>query len=221
MSISMKSGNNTTGCANKSSNRIDMSILIPTFNRAEELQRTLDRMSAIRRDSLLVEFVIIDNGSTDNTRAIVEEFNNCLPVRYLFEPHPGKNCALNSALDKVPMGEIIVFTDDDVDPDPNWLHAISNTTRRWPNYSVFGGRIYVVWPHDNIPDWVKDPHIQMLGFSYHDISDHECAYDKRFFPFGPNYWVRKSVFSNRLRFDETIGPRPKNRIMGSESSFLF
>ncbi len=202
------------------SNIIDVSVLIPTHNRAEGLRRTLDKMKAVHCRSLSVEFVIIDNGSTDNTRSIVASFDEYLPIRYLYEPRPGKNCALNFALDEAPIGEIVVFTDDDVDPEPNWLNAIVDTSKRWPKHSVFGGRIYVVWPHNSIPEWAKDPHIQMLGFTAHNISDCECVYGERSFPFGPNFWVRRHIIADGLRFDESIGPRPKNRIMGSESSFL-
>ena len=212
----MKSDNNTTHAKN-----LDVSILIPTFNRAEDLRETLNKMKAVRRDSISAEFVIIDNGSTDDTKSVVESFADHLPIRYLFEPRPGKNCALNFALDNAPMGSIVVFTDDDIDPDPNWLIAIVDTCKRWPDHSVFGGRINVVWPHDNIPAWANDPHIQGLGFTAHHISDQECIYDKRKFPFGPNVWFRRHVFANGLRFEETIGPRPKNRIMGSETSLLF
>lgn len=216
----MNSSNDAKNSKNLLPDRIEVSVIIPTHNRAEELRRTLNKMMAVSRESISVEFIIIDNGSTDNTRSIVESFTERIPIRYLFESRPGKNCALNLALDKAPIGEIVVFTDDDIDPDPNWLSVIVDTCKRWPEHSVFGGRIYVVWPHNNIPGWAEDPHIKMLGFSYHNISDYECVYDKRSFPFGPNYWVRKHVFANGLRFDETIGPRPKNRIMGSEASFL-
>lgn len=216
----MKSSKDTKNSKFFLPNSLDVSILIPTHNRAEELRRTLDKMKTVRRGSLSVEFVIIDNGSTDNTRSIVESFDECLPIRYLFEPRPGKNCALNYALDEAPIGEIVVFTDDDIDPDPNWLSVIVDTCKRWPEHSVFGGRIYVVWPHDNIPEWAKDPHIQTLGFSSHNISECECVYDERFFPFGPNFWIRRHILVDGLRFDETIGPRPKNRIMGSEASFV-
>ena len=202
------------------SNSLDVTVLIPTHNRAEELRRTLVKMKAVHVRSLSVEFVIIDNGSTDNTRSIVASFSEGLPIRYLFESRPGKNCALNFALVEAPIGEIVVFTDDDIDPDPNWLNAIVDISKRWPKHSVFGGRINVVWPHDSIPEWAKDPHIQMLGFTAHNISDCECVYDERSFPFGPNFWVRRHIIADGLRFDESIGPRPKNRIMGSESSFL-
>lgn len=201
-------------------NRLDVSILIPTHNRSEDLWLTLDKMKAVNRKSLTVEFVVIDNGSKDDTKSVVESFAKDIPVRYLFESRSGKNCALNYALDTAPLGEIVVFTDDDIVPDPEWLHAIVETCKRWPNHSIFGGRIYVVWPHDNIPEWANDPHIQGLGFTAHNISDHECIYNRRQFPFGPNLWVRREIFANGRRFNEKIGPRPKNRIMGSESSFL-
>src|SRR5690606_23092556 len=47
---------------------------------------------------LAVEIVVVDNNSGDDTRAVIESLAGRLPVRYLFEPRPGKNCALNCGL---------------------------------------------------------------------------------------------------------------------------
>ena len=80
--------------------KIDLSILIPTYNRSRYIRQTLEDMLPVDRDGLTVEFVIIDNNSSDDTREAVEAYADRLPVRYLFEPTPGKNAALNKALNE-------------------------------------------------------------------------------------------------------------------------
>ncbi len=198
----------------------DISVLFATYNRAAELRRTLERMCAIDRSGLDVEFVIVDNNSRDETSEVLAEFSRRLPLRSLFEPRPGKNCALNRALDQVELGEIVLFTDDDVDPAPDLFQAIRRATDDHPDSSVFGGRVRAVWPAPVVPGWATHPGIHGWGFASLDLGEEACEFPERRFPSGPNFWVRRSVFADGRRFNEELGPRPENRIMGSETSFL-
>ncbi len=199
---------------------LDISVIFATHNRAKELGKTLDGMVRTEKADLAVEFIVVDNGSTDQTKSVVNSFASCLQIRYIFEPRSGKNCALNTALEQCKLGKIVVFTDDDVDVSADWLVSIRSVCDRWPNHAVFGGRINVIFPHEKIPSWASDPYLSSLGFARHDYSHGECVYSGGVTPFGPNYWVRREIFDNGRRFNESIGPRPTNRIMGSETSFL-
>jgi glycosyltransferase involved in cell wall biosynthesis len=198
----------------------DISVIIATYNRAQDLARTLEGMARAENGGFVVEFVVVDNGSTDQTKLVVDSFSERIPIRYFFEARSGKNRALNTALENCDLGEIVVFTDDDVDVSPDWLVSIRAVCDRWPNHAVFGGRINVVFPDEKAPQWTSDPYLYSLGFAHHYISDSERVYSKFVTPFGPNFWVRRDVFDNGRRFNEAVGPRPTNRIMGSETSFL-
>jgi glycosyltransferase involved in cell wall biosynthesis len=197
-----------------------MTILLPTYNRADVLRRTLNAISQIDRSGIDCEIVVIDNDSHDNTASIVNEFLTQIPLVYLKEVRPGKNCALNKALREHRMKELVVFADDDITPDKDWLKEIVAATDRRPDVAVFGGRIRVGWPDGKEPEWAQAAWIKSFGFSWHDHGDDDMFYTPPACPFGPNYWVRKSVFDVVPLFDETIGPRPGHRIMGSEASFL-
>lgn len=207
----------------KSKNELDISVLIPTYNRAKGLRETLEAMCRVERDGLAVEFVVIDNNSTDHTKEVVESFIGQLPIRYLFEPRSGKSCALNKALDEVTLGEIVVFTDDDVTPKEDWLQAILAATQRWPDHAVFGGKVQSIWPHGSPPAWWRqDPSGPGFGLSGQDLGDSDRLYPTRvagIAPCGANMWVRRALFANGWRFDESVGPHPTNRIMGSDTSF--
>ena len=197
-----------------------ITILLPTHNRCAEVRQTLDAMCRVDRNGIDCEFVVIDNNCSDSTPQVVAEYKNRLPLVFLQEKRPGKNCALNKALKECPMRDIVVFTDDDVTPDEDWLQEIVASTKKWSNIAVFGGRVHVKWPNDHQPDWAVADWIVAIGYSHHDFGSDDTLYTPRASPFGPNFWVRKSVFDRLPFFDDTIGPRPENRIMGSETSFL-
>jgi glucosyl-dolichyl phosphate glucuronosyltransferase len=203
---------------------LDISVLIATCNRGEMLRKTLENMSNIDRDGLKVEFVVIDNNSTDNTSEVIKSFEERLPIRHLFESRPGKNCALNKALKDVTLGRVVAFTDDDVKPRNDWLNVIYETSKSTDDFSIFGGVVENVFL-EKPPRWLTEiaeeensilrPYRQFMV--YHGEFDADWPENR--FPAGANFWVKKDVFRNARSFDERFGPRPKDRIMGSESSF--
>lgn len=201
------------------SQNLDITVLIATYNRMEDLEQTLEAMCVVKRDNLAVEFVVIDNNSKDNTKEVVESFSNKLPLRYLFQPRPGKSCALNKALDEVKLGDIVVFTDDDVTPRPDWLKQIIASCRRNPEHAIGGGKVITVWPDNRDPHWL--PFCKTTcGLRGHDIGHEESLYPDDSCPTGSNFWIRKHLFEKGLRFDESIGPSPVKSAMGEETYLL-
>jgi len=205
-------------------NAPDISVLMTTYNRAEILRKTLESMAILDMDGINVEFVVVDNNSSDNTKQVIKSFSDKLPIRYLFEPRPGKNCALNKALNELNLGKIVAFTDDDVEPQKDWLKMIVAISNRWPDYKVFGGKQYLIYPKDNkVPRWAYQSSIQHWGYALHDWADSDTPYPYSFehHPSGANLWIRREIFEKEgQRYDESIGPRPFGRFpMGSEASF--
>jgi hypothetical protein len=194
-----------------------LTVIFATRNRADVLAETLEHLSQTDRRGLEVDFVIVDNGSADHTHAVVESFQHRLPIRYLHEPQRGKNRALNLALDNGGVHPLVVFTDDDVTPARDWFQAIVKVSRRWPHHKAFGGKIIPVWPSKNPPAWVHDHLIHQLAFAAHDLGD-ERPYGSREQPFGPNFWVRREVFTSGIRFNVSIGPGTGS--LGDEVMFL-
>jgi glycosyltransferase involved in cell wall biosynthesis len=66
------------------------------------------------------EIVLVDNGSTDHTRSIIEEAASDLPIRRCYEPQAGLSRARNAGLREA-AGEYILWTDDDVMVSQTWL----------------------------------------------------------------------------------------------------
>lgn len=197
-----------------------ISVIIATFNRADGIRETLEAMCELDTTGIDPVFIIVDNNSADNTAETIKSFSDRISVQYLFEPNAGKNNAVNKALDEGDIRDIIIFSDDDVTPEKDWLVKVAEASNANPDYNVFGGRIEVMWPVDNPPEWSQAPEIQGWGYCKIDFGDKPCRWPEKRYPGGPNYWIRKSVIENGRRFDGNIGPTPKYRIMGGETSFL-
>jgi glycosyltransferase involved in cell wall biosynthesis len=98
-----------------------LSVIIPTYNRAALLRRTLD--SVLRQTFTDYEIIVVDDGSTDSTKAQVDQISaerssSEQPIRYFFQKNQGKSVALNHGLSQA-TGEWIAFLDD----DDIWLPA--------------------------------------------------------------------------------------------------
>ena len=98
-----------------------VTVAIPTYNRAAFLRQTLAGIAAQRFPREAFEVLVIDNNSTDETRAVVAEFAGERPApRHLLETKQGLDFARNRAVAEA-RGEIIVFGDDDILVETDWL----------------------------------------------------------------------------------------------------
>lgn len=199
---------------------VSITVIFATFNRAESLHKTLEEFQRLDLERIRVQFVVIMNNCSDSTTEVLSRFKDLIPLIILKEPTPGKNRALNKALSSVELSELVVFCDDDISPCQNWLQEIAVASTRNPDKYIFGGRIIPRWPKNITPTWAKHPFILSMGFSHHDLGGKQIDYPSGSYPFGPNFWVRKSVFEGGRTYSESIGPKGAERIMGSETSFL-
>lgn len=91
-----------------------VSIIIPTYNRASLLTQTL--RSVVRQTYRPIEVLIVDDGSTDNTLEVVQQWKRTvddgLCVRFMRQPNNGANAARNRGL-MACSGEYIQFLDSD------------------------------------------------------------------------------------------------------------
>src|SRR5262245_31774006 len=100
-----------------------VSVAICTWNRAALLDQTLAEMSNLRIPSGVDwELLVVNNNCTDATDEIIARHADRIPVRRLFESRQGHSHARNCAIE-ASSGELILWTDDDVLVDSNWLAA--------------------------------------------------------------------------------------------------
>jgi hypothetical protein len=116
--------------------RLGISVGIITRNRAADLQEALESLRLQIRPA--DEIVIVDNGSTDATREVVDRFRDRLPISYYRLDAASIPRARNMVIAKA-ANEIVAFTDDDCVVEPEWLEAVERGFLRADNVGIVGG----------------------------------------------------------------------------------
>jgi GT2 family glycosyltransferase len=96
-----------------------ISIIIPTFNGGSRIRNCLDAL-ALQTLGRKVEILVVDDGSSDNIDEVVGRYPG---VRLIRQANAGPAVARNRGATEA-HGEILLFTDDDCVPAPNWLDAM-------------------------------------------------------------------------------------------------
>lgn len=103
-----------------------ITIIICTYNRSGSLKYTLESLFVQEVDeSFDYEIIVVDNNSKDKTKILVESYIPRLRdrLKYVFEPNQGLSYARNRGI-KEAKGGILVFTDDDCQPEKKWILKI-------------------------------------------------------------------------------------------------
>ena len=134
---------------------VDLTILVCTFNRALDLHELLETALAQENDGTFTyEIIVVDNNSTDDTRAVVEAFlaRGHRNLRYIFEGRQGKSYALNTGL-AAAEGWIYTVADDDYILPPDWAKRIVNGFQVHPELAFVAGKILPLW-QGAVPAWL-------------------------------------------------------------------
>ena len=140
------------------SDKLKIAAVVCTYNRCDLMNNVLNSLVDQTLDKAFYEVIVVDNASTDATRAVVREFiakHPGYPVRYLYEEKQGLSHARNTGY-KNSSAAYITYLDDDAKAKPDFLgkvvHAFE-TVR--PTPSAVGGQIvpYYLTPK---PDWFLD-----------------------------------------------------------------
>lgn len=201
-----------------------LTVLMATYNGAATLPGTLDACCRLQPPDQPWQLLVVDNGSTDDTPAILARYLARLPLQCLHEGRRGKNFALNTALDSLPApvaaDDLLIFTDDDVIPDPDWLRQWERCAHEHDAYAIFGGAIVPDWPKSApAPDWLL--HHTPLGLTF-GLTAPGLA-DGPLYPglvWGANMMLRGRLLAHGARFDTSLGPAAGDYAMGSETELV-
>jgi len=166
-----------------------ISIITPSFNQSEYLERTIK--SVINQNYSNLEYIIIDGGSSDSSLDILREYDKNISY-WISEKDKGQADALNKGLD-IASGEIIGW----INSDDMYCKDILETVGEWfknnSSSDVLYGGMYIIDKDDNVIDaiWASRPD---PGYTYHGrLAIHQQSL----------FW-RKNIMKKAGRFDDTL-----------------
>lgn len=178
-----------------------VSIIICTRDHAAALKPTLASLAAVAvPDDLPAELIVADNGSTDDTEAVVLAAAPTLTnlaggVRRVVEPRGGQCFARNAGI-AAARGDIILFTDDDLRFPAGWIEGVCRPIAAGEADAVVGG--VRLAPHLERP-WMTPEHRSWLACT--DLTDIE-----RPWLVGANFAFARRVLDKVPAFDTELGP---------------
>ena len=178
-----------------------ISVIIPTFNSAKELTKCLESFKTQTLSNENFEVMVVDDGSNDGTKDAAAKY----PVRYIYQQNRGPAAARNNGANQA-QGEIILFTDADCEPQPNWIEEM---IKPLDNPQVVGVKgVYKTRQKELVARLVQieyeHKYERMKKFKYIDFIDTYSA------------GYRKDIFLKYNGFDERY---PKASVEDQEFSF--
>ena len=111
-----------------------ISVIVPTYNYANYIGKAVD--SVLCQSYSDLEIIIVDDGSTDNTKDIVSKFNDSR-IHYFYQKNQGANVARNRGVAEA-NGEYILFLDSDDVLHPQHLEAYLQVALKNPGSNIYG-----------------------------------------------------------------------------------
>lgn len=199
---------------------IRLSLVIPTYNRSEQIVKTLESVVKQRFDASQWECIIVDNNSKDDTRKRVEAIiakHERLNLRYLFETKQGLSHARNCGIAHS-RGDIIAFVDDDETIVEEFVREYVALFDSHPEAMAAGGRIVPEYISGE-PKWMSH-YVALPIANPLDYGDYVRKFPRGKHPGGGNMAVRREVIERIGAFDTELG-RTGERLIGGEECDFF
>ena len=201
-----------------------LSVIIPTRNRSEILSCILESVTAQTLHSKLFEVIVVDNGSTDSTRDVVDLFIGKIPnLCYFYDKSPGLHVGRNKGLMEA-KADVLVYADDDIEAFPTWLEGIAEAFED-KDVALVGGKNLPKFETEP-PDWVMKmwlqthPEGKVLGsLSILDLGDSIKDINPSYV-FGCNFSIRKSILLEADGFHPDAMPKEVIRYRGDGESYV-
>jgi GT2 family glycosyltransferase len=118
---------------------MDASIIIPTYNRADALLRTLEVLAKVDYPNDRWEAIVVDDGSTEDVESAVQNWiaASKVPVRYMRQKNAGPALARNNGA-LAAKGHALIFIDNDIEVPPHFIQAHVKALADHPNCWILG-----------------------------------------------------------------------------------
>lgn len=130
----------------KDTNYPKVSIITPSYNQAEFLERTI--LSVLNQNYPNLEYIIIDGGSTDRSVDIIKKYEKYLTY-WISEPDKGQADAINKGFRKA-AGDIVAWQNSDDIYLPGAFFRVVEKVKEYPGSDVVFGNMYLIDENDNI-----------------------------------------------------------------------
>ncbi len=199
---------------------MQLDVVVPTYNRRSLLERTLASLErAAVPENLSVRVLVIDNNSTDDTRAYVaaRQTDFAHELHYVFETKPGRSHALNAGI-AAASGELVGMIDDDEEIDATWFTCIGEAFSE-ASVDFIGGRYLPRWGAEP-PAWLPKEYPGVIGWI--DPGDAAQVYDENFpgILMGGNAVIRRRVL-NQVGSYLTSVSRNNKRLLAGEDEDMY
>jgi glycosyltransferase involved in cell wall biosynthesis len=171
------------------------SIIVPTYNRPQQLMRCLKALAALDYPVERFEVIIVNDGGPALINSIVAEFEAQLCVHYIVQPNQGPAVARNNGA-KLANGRFLAFTDDDCAPTATWLRQLAIQLMKEPHKMVGGYTRNAL--HRN-PFSITSQ--LLIDFLYHYYNQTES---RALFFTSNNFAIAADLFWHVGGFDETM-----------------
>ena len=203
---------------------LKMSVIIPTRNRSAYLRGTLESIATQTLSQEEFEVIVIDNGSTDDTKEVTHSFKNTIKnLVYHYDERPGLHVGRHAGL-KLAQSDILVYADDDIIAFPSWLKSIYESFED-TSVVLVGGKDLPKY-EANPPFWVKEKWYKLCEFGH-------CMFElslidfgeaiKEISPsyvFGCNFAIRKEILMETKGFHPDGMPFERIEYRGDGESFV-
>jgi glycosyltransferase involved in cell wall biosynthesis len=194
-----------------------VSVVVCTYNRADILSRCLRALSQQDFPAEEYEILVVDNASTDHTRAVVGYFPREArgpEVRYLFQPQRGLSHARNLGAQQA-RAPVVTYVDDDAIATPGLVGEMARIFRDHPDAGVAGGRVELLLP-EQLPSWYTE-----YFHGYYSHFDLGLAETTRVtevwqYPFGANISYLRQALERAGWFNTVMGRVGKDSSGGEE-----
>jgi len=181
---------------------LNLKIIIPSAGNSRQLKKTLQSLSVCISKVNNAEILVVENGAKDGVKEIVDQLNGNLNISYQYCPEKGKNVALNYVINaSVDKSDFIVFTDDDIRFNPEWLIKYEKFAVKYGPGHYFGGAI--------IAEYEKEPGEQIKKYlppSARGADDEHFLHHNSKWFLGANFGAFKKDIVETGLFDPRFGP---------------
>ncbi|MFL3007242.1 MAG: glycosyltransferase [Candidatus Neomarinimicrobiota bacterium] len=200
-----------------------ISIITPTYNRADELKHLYRSIREQSIDLGKLEFIISDDGSTDSTKSMVEKWVEIseISIKFITQKNQGPGAARNHGM-TVAEGDLFLFIDSDCEAHPDWIKTIYDEYQQ-NKFDAFGG-----------PDGAKDDFSVLQKsidfsmtsfFTTGGMRGHSEDMLAKFFPRTHNMGIKRSIYNQiggfgGLRHGQDIEFSNRIRKSGARIKFL-